>query len=182
MDPESKMSVRETDARRVFDLLLPDDLRTLEWTWDKTRVRLQQPAATGSAILTELHRLVVLSYAHADGLLRGESVAALDAALAHPDAGKTPLSAYTLERLRNALDADNPELYRAGPAPAKPSGDSHEPLKPGDVVRLRSGGPAMTVETREATGAGSHAMRCVWFTDDEHAVVHTFPEACLQRH
>jgi uncharacterized protein YodC (DUF2158 family) len=47
----------------------------------------------------------------------------------------------------------------------------------GDVVRLKSGGPAMTVEVVTKATEG-HLVRCVWFDDGE-AKRGTFPAAAL---
>jgi uncharacterized protein YodC (DUF2158 family) len=38
-------------------------------------------------------------------------------------------------------------------------------FKPGDIVRLKSGGPVMTVERVEDEGAGKIFVYCVWFDD-----------------
>jgi uncharacterized protein YodC (DUF2158 family) len=38
-------------------------------------------------------------------------------------------------------------------------------LKAGDVVRLRTGGPDMTVEEISETGGGT-VYRCCWFTEN----------------
>lgn len=42
----------------------------------------------------------------------------------------------------------------------------------GDVVRLKSGGPVMTVIDESFLG-------CTWFDDEKHAQTHGFPEKCL---
>ena len=38
-------------------------------------------------------------------------------------------------------------------------------IKPGDVVKLRSGGPAMTVQTVETEKETQWPIYCVWITD-----------------
>ena len=50
---------------------------------------------------------------------------------------------------------------KAKPAPPPPT-----PIAPGDVVRLRSGGPAMTVlEIAPPDGQIPALARCLWMTD-----------------
>lgn len=51
-------------------------------------------------------------------------------------------------------------------------------FKFGDIVTLKSGGPAMTV------GATKHpvskdAVPCIWFDTDRHVHTHEFPSAAL---
>lgn len=41
---------------------------------------------------------------------------------------------------------------------------SEQTLKPGDVVRLKSGGPRMTVDWIDTDG---HEIICTWFKGDE---------------
>jgi uncharacterized protein YodC (DUF2158 family) len=43
---------------------------------------------------------------------------------------------------------------------------SDEAIKTGSVVRLKAGGPAMTVETTEEAGTIGRAIGCVWFSQD----------------
>jgi uncharacterized protein YodC (DUF2158 family) len=50
--------------------------------------------------------------------------------------------------------------------------------KVGDVVKLKSGGPAMTVEVVTKATEG-HLVRCVWF-DGAEAKRGTFPAAALE--
>jgi len=40
-------------------------------------------------------------------------------------------------------------------------------MKPGDVVRLKSGGPAMTIERVGQAGDGQPAADCLWFEGTE---------------
>lgn len=57
--------------------------------------------------------------------------------------------------------------------------DTTQTMKTGDVVRLRSGGPLMTVDERliePAQEAGE--VRCIWFEGDE-VKRGTFPAAAL---
>lgn len=49
-------------------------------------------------------------------------------------------------------------------------------LKIGDVVRLKSGGPDMTIS---APGADSRIWSCCWFGDGEKLQVGFFPTAIL---
>jgi uncharacterized protein YodC (DUF2158 family) len=54
-------------------------------------------------------------------------------------------------------------------------------FKPGDVVRLKSGGPKMTVQER-GTGS-STGLICVWFGANHDAKPnwYTFPEEMLEK-
>lgn len=45
-------------------------------------------------------------------------------------------------------------------------------FKPGDVVRLKSGGPLMTVELAHQSG-GRHIVNCIWFSDPNAAKPNT---------
>jgi uncharacterized protein YodC (DUF2158 family) len=53
---------------------------------------------------------------------------------------------------------------------------SEQQLKVGDVVQLKSGGPAMTVNSISPNGA---AIECVWFDDDDNRQFDTFAPATL---
>ena len=50
-----------------------------------------------------------------------------------------------------------------------------ETLKPGDTVRLRSGGPQMTVVGVD----GDARIKVTWFGDTNHPEGCVFPAACL---
>lgn len=52
---------------------------------------------------------------------------------------------------------------------------SQSELKPGDVVRLKSGGPSMTV--RSVTNNGN--LRCAWFIEYAHYCFEEFTVASL---
>jgi uncharacterized protein YodC (DUF2158 family) len=52
-------------------------------------------------------------------------------------------------------------------------------MKVGDVVQLKSGGPAMTIEVVTKTTEGV-IVRCVWF-DSAEAKRGTFPAATLEK-
>jgi uncharacterized protein YodC (DUF2158 family) len=49
-------------------------------------------------------------------------------------------------------------------------------MKPGDVVQLKSGGPAMTVEKLNETGEWA----CLWFVAGHDVKRSVFPEVSLQ--
>ncbi len=49
-------------------------------------------------------------------------------------------------------------------------------LKPGDIVRLKSGGPQMTVSYFEG-----HNVECVWFGADGDFKRASFPAAALEK-
>lgn len=49
-------------------------------------------------------------------------------------------------------------------------------LRPGDVVRLKSGGPNMTVNIAHAA---DDDIQCVWYNSDGTYHTHCFSEACL---
>ena len=55
---------------------------------------------------------------------------------------------------------------------------SSAPLKPGDVVHLRSGGPSMTV--REV-GESGNAVVCVWMADAKNMNLLTLYQTRIQR-
>lgn len=39
-------------------------------------------------------------------------------------------------------------------------------MKPGDIVKLKSGGPSMTVEKVGTVDSAAHTASCVWFNDE----------------
>ena len=49
-------------------------------------------------------------------------------------------------------------------------------FKPGDLVKLKSGGPQMTVSH---VSGENRACHCVWFVDNQ-VVMHTFTQDSLQ--
>jgi uncharacterized protein YodC (DUF2158 family) len=49
-------------------------------------------------------------------------------------------------------------------------------LKPGDIVRLKSGGPQMTVNFVEGQN-----VDCVWFGPDGNVKLSSFPAAALAK-
>ena len=51
-------------------------------------------------------------------------------------------------------------------------------LKPGDTVKLKSGGPTMTIETI-ATYNGVQKAKCVWFDDKKARFSELFALAAL---
>ncbi len=53
-------------------------------------------------------------------------------------------------------------------------------LRIGDVVRLKSGGPAMTVVAPGAR-VGSGVVDCAWFGGDDTFVTAAFPPRALER-
>jgi len=53
------------------------------------------------------------------------------------------------------------------------------PIKIGDRVRLKSGGPLMTVNGY-AGGAGANAMKCAWFVGSDAKEAVFVPEALEQ--
>jgi uncharacterized protein YodC (DUF2158 family) len=53
--------------------------------------------------------------------------------------------------------------------------------KPGDVVRLASGGPDMTVQTVNEKKGGNESVECVWFNQDGKVVENDFlPETLVE--
>jgi uncharacterized protein YodC (DUF2158 family) len=48
----------------------------------------------------------------------------------------------------------------------------------GDVVRLKSGGPAMTIQ--KLGEYPSDQVECRWFTDEQECKWGSFPPACLK--
>jgi uncharacterized protein YodC (DUF2158 family) len=52
-----------------------------------------------------------------------------------------------------------------------------EGLKPGDIVRLKSGGPKMTVMRIESGGR----VLCEWFTPDEEHQARSFDATVLEK-
>jgi uncharacterized protein YodC (DUF2158 family) len=53
-------------------------------------------------------------------------------------------------------------------------------FKVGDVVRLKSGGPAMTVTSVEpGEGDGGHAVFCIWFNAKGNEKSGHYPAAAL---
>ena len=55
-------------------------------------------------------------------------------------------------------------------------------LSAGDQVRLKSGGPLMTVEVVEQGPAGGFVAHCVWFDQDHKRLRDTFPIDALNKH
>jgi uncharacterized protein YodC (DUF2158 family) len=55
-----------------------------------------------------------------------------------------------------------------------------EEWKPGDVVRLKSGGPTMTVVTVGESQFGEPTVWCEWFDDKNQPQKHTFSPTSLQ--
>lgn len=55
-----------------------------------------------------------------------------------------------------------------------------ESFQVGDVVRLKSGGPAMTVENTGKDGVGKPYVRCTWFNDATKAS-ESFAPAALEK-
>lgn len=51
--------------------------------------------------------------------------------------------------------------------------------KPGDVVRLASGGPDMTVQAVNEKKGGVESVDCVWFNQDGKVVENDFPPETL---
>lgn len=56
----------------------------------------------------------------------------------------------------------------------------HTPLEVGDVVRLNSGGPAMTVVAVRTVDPHNLCM-CTWMLVDETVKFHEFASPCLKR-
>lgn len=55
--------------------------------------------------------------------------------------------------------------YDADSGPRAASKPKEQKWKPGDVVRLKSGSPPMTVETYDSTGNYAlWGVRCIWFS------------------
>lgn len=61
------------------------------------------------------------------------------------------------------------------------------PFKPGDLVKLKSGGPPMTIEAielrrnvKENISASKYAVLCAWFTEDGDAENENFSHDSLQ--
>ena len=90
-----------------------------------------------------------------------------------PYNGKTRI----LEKLQSKLTRlllDHAQAYHKGD-PGNPGPRGCMPLYPGDTVRLRSGGPLMTVlEERESV------VRCAWFQGKENREG-SFPAVALDR-
>jgi uncharacterized protein YodC (DUF2158 family) len=55
-----------------------------------------------------------------------------------------------------------------------------EQWKPGDVVRLKSGGPKMTVIEQSQDQNGEPAVHCEWFDEDRKPQRHAFAPTSLQ--
>jgi uncharacterized protein YodC (DUF2158 family) len=53
-------------------------------------------------------------------------------------------------------------------------------LQVGEIVRLKSGGPAMTVMA-SATRAGPSVVECAWFTHEHAYATASFPPRALER-
>jgi uncharacterized protein YodC (DUF2158 family) len=52
-------------------------------------------------------------------------------------------------------------------------------MRVGDKVRLKAGGPLMTVESVKETSAGTQ-VHCVWFDHDHNERRAQYPEAALE--
>lgn len=52
-------------------------------------------------------------------------------------------------------------------------------IKVGDVVRLNSGGPDMTVNAKSNPLGGRESWECVWFDDESHLHTGFFVEESL---
>lgn len=50
---------------------------------------------------------------------------------------------------------------------------SNQPLKPGDVVMLKSGGPRMTVESFGENEDGTKLCNCTWFDNSMYPDIHS---------
>ena len=62
------------------------------------------------------------------------------------------------------------------------------PFKPGDIVKLKSGGPPMTVEALEARRnikenvmASKYTVLCAWFTEENDSESENFSDGSLER-
>ncbi len=55
-----------------------------------------------------------------------------------------------------------------------------EPFKIGDTVRLKSGGPTMTVTAVGMDDKGTAWITCVWFDDKENKDASSFPANALE--
>ena len=66
-------------------------------------------------------------------------------------------------------------------APATPAAKATAAPKHqvGDVVRLKSGGPLMTISSLGRSSDTTTAF-CAWFSDDGQAWSHSFPLDCLK--
>jgi len=62
--------------------------------------------------------------------------------------------------------------------------DKGNTFRVGDVVRLKSGGPGMTIEAMECqrseTGADNYFTKCVWYTGTGDTLRATFSESMLE--
>lgn len=50
------------------------------------------------------------------------------------------------------------------------------------VVRLKSGGPAMTIGSLSKTDAGEDVAVCYWTDDEGRPASYAFPLACIRSH
>ena len=55
-----------------------------------------------------------------------------------------------------------------------------EQFKIGDFVRLKSGGPSMTVTSLDCYGLGVIEVSCFWFDDKQHEHKTTLPADVLE--
>ena len=57
-----------------------------------------------------------------------------------------------------------------------------EEISKGDIVRLKSGGPKMTVIgiTPQSAGWGAEAINCKWFPTNEKPETDSFPRSALE--
>lgn len=57
--------------------------------------------------------------------------------------------------------------------------DDESRFKLGDITRLKSGGPTMTVVKVQKVSGGGRRVTMTWFNEVNNVRSHEFPEACL---